>query len=139
MKTYIKSTACILLLWMTLSSCEENQILPSYQKLGTATQTVASISSSTSTPAASSTITLTLKFINPASDPIKQIVLKSKVGTANYTDVQTLNEESSPKDQEITREIQVTVPATPGSVVYDMVIHSQREYPQILRTTVNVQ
>jgi hypothetical protein len=122
------------------SSCEENEILPPHQTKGSSTLTLASITATTATPAASSTVGLTLKFVNPASDPIKQVVVKVKVGAADYVELQSFNEEGSAKDQEITRMLDFAVPASPGTVlVFDMVITSQREYPQVKRLSLTIQ
>ena len=120
-------------------SCDENEIMPGYTKVSTATTTVASLSSSKPRPTPSETIVLTLMYVNPSSDPLTTVTLKAKVGTGVYTDVETFNAGSEQKDQAITHTVNYVVPATAGTVVtFDMVITSQKEYGQIKRTSVTV-
>jgi hypothetical protein len=124
---------------MFIASCEDNEVMPAYTKQGTATATVASITPSKTKPATNETIVLTLKYINTSDDPVKQIELKVKVGLADYVTVQTFDEQSAEKNKEIVREVNYQAPATTGTVIVDMVITSQKEYPQIKRTTLTVQ
>ena len=121
-----------------LAACDKNDVVPDYTKKGTATSTVASITASKTKPAAAEEITLTLTFVNPSADPLKTVVLKAKVGAADYTEVQSFDEQSGEKNKEITREVTYVTPAS-GTVTFDMVITSQMEYPQIKRTSITVQ
>jgi hypothetical protein len=78
-------------------------------------------------------------YVNPSSDPLTTVTLKAKLGTGAYTDVETFNAGSEPKDQAITHTVNYVVPAAVGTVVtFDMVITSQKEYGQIKRTSVTV-
>lgn len=128
------------LLAFSLLSCDENEVMPSFVKKGSATATMASLTVSTAKPTPGQTLTLTLAFVNPSSDPLTQITLKQKTGAADYADVETFSMQSEEKDKELTKTVTFAAPATKGTtVVFDMVINSQREYPQIKRTTVTVQ
>jgi hypothetical protein len=135
----------IMYLWMItlatlMSGCDENEIMPAFTKKGTATATVATIAASTASPAPSQSIMLTLKFVNPSSDPLTQITVKAQVGAGAYTDVETFSLQSGEKDKEITQTVNYVVPAASGTkVTFDMVIASQKEYPIIRRTSVTVQ
>jgi hypothetical protein len=133
--TYLGS----LVLATVFFACDENEIMPAYQKIGTVTATVATIEPSNDEPAKSETITLTLMFVSPSSDPLTQIALKVKVGAADYTDLQTFDVSSVGKDTQITQTVTYVVPETAGTVVFEMVISSQKEYPQVKRTSIVVQ
>ena len=129
----------ILVCTVSLFSCDENDVMPAYEKKGSTTATVATITASNATPATGETITLTLDFVNLASDPIETILLRAKVGSGSYADLQSFDEQSSPKDAEISHEFIYLAPAAPGTVTFEMVITSQREYAQIKRATITVQ
>lgn len=137
MKTNIKSFFTFLIAAIAMMACEENESVPPFQTQGTATSTVASITASKAAPAPGETIRLTLRFVNLGSDPIQQSVLKAKVGTAEYTEIQTFNETSSAVGEEIVRTVDVVAPATNATtVLYDMVLTSGREYPLIRRVQI---
>jgi hypothetical protein len=127
------------LVTMVIVSCDDNEVLPDYTKKGTATQTIASITTSKATPAPSEVITLTLTYVNTSLDPITEIVLKAKTGAGDYVTLETLNEQSTAKNSQVTREVKFTAPAASGTVVvFDMVLNSAKEYPQIKRTQIKV-
>lgn len=128
---------CVLL--MSLAACEENDVLPGYTKKGEATSTVATITVSNAKPAASSTVSVTMKYVNPAYDPVETVVLRAKVGAGAYVDVATFNDASADQDAEITHVVDYVAPASAGTVTLDMVITSQKEYPMIRRATLAVQ
>jgi hypothetical protein len=128
-----------MLMVTALYACDDNEVLPAYEKKGEATSTVASVTFSNTKPVSSETITATLKFVNLAEDKIKSVVLKAKVGAADYIEVQAFDESSAATEKEIVHEVPYTVTASKGTVItFDMVITSQKEYPQIKRTTVTV-
>lgn len=130
----------MILMAMGLFACDENEIMPAFTKKGTVTATVATIAASNIEPPPSESITLTLKYINPSSDPLTRVVLKAQVGDAAYTDIQTFNTQSEKKDKEITQTVNYVVPASSGTkVTFDMVITSQKDYPQVRRTSVTVE
>ena len=128
----------ILTLSIMLIACDDNEIMPDYQRKGTMTATVASITPSTTSPTPGSQITLTLDFVNPSSDPIKTVLLRARVGSGSFTDLQTFDEQSAPTDVEVSHDVNYVTPASPGTVTFEMVITSQKEYAQIRRTSVTV-
>ena len=127
-----------ILLLSIFFACEENEVMPSFSTKGTTTATVATITASKASPLAGETITLTLEYVNPTSDPINTIVLKAKVGSADYVTLQTFDEQSSEKDTSIKREASYVAPAAGSKVTFDMVISSEKEYSQIKRTSITV-
>jgi hypothetical protein len=129
----------IMALAIACASCDENEIMPAFSKKGTATATIASIASSNTTPLPSETITLTMRYVSPSSDPLTQITLKAKVGAAEYVEIQTFNVSSVEKDAEVIQTVNYISPASAGTVIFDMVISSQKPYPQVKRTSVVVQ
>lgn len=135
----LKNIVWLILIVTAFFACDDNEVLPAYEKKGDATSTTASVSFSNTKPVSSETITVTLKFVNLSEDKIKSLVLKAKVGSADYTEVQTFDESSAATEKEITHDVPYTVTAAKGTVItFDMVITSQKEYPQIKRTTVTV-
>ncbi len=128
----------ILLLSTLFFACEENEVMPSYSKKGTTTATVATLAASKASPVAGETITLTLQYVNPTSDPVNTIVLKAKVGSADYVTLQTFEEQSSEKNVSITRTATYVAPAAGTKVTFDMIISSQKEYSQIKRVSITV-
>ncbi|HKZ37644.1 MAG TPA: hypothetical protein VJ184_08350 [Chryseolinea sp.] len=128
----------ILLLSFFFVACEENDVMPSFSTKGTTTATVATITASKASPSAGETITLALEYVNPTSDPVNTIVLKAKVGSADYVMLQSFDEQSSQKDVFIKREASYVAPAAGSKVTFDMIISSQKEYSQIKRITVTV-
>jgi len=124
---------------VVMTGCEENEIMPGYQKKGTATSTVATITSSNAKPPKSTNITITLTYVNPAADLLKTVELKAKVGSGTYVTVQTFDAASDAPDSQVTREVSYMTPNVAGAVTFDMVITSQMPYPQVARTAVTVQ
>jgi outer membrane protein assembly factor BamA len=133
MKNLIYILASILLF-----SCDENEILPRYEKKGTATATVAAIEVSNDEPEPGEKVTITLMYVNPTSDPVATVELRYKVGSGNYSVLQTFDENTGPRDETITREINYVAPDAGTAVTFDMVITSQKEYPQIMRVSIEV-
>lgn len=138
MKNITILTASLSLLFF-LAACDENEVLPDYTKKGTATATVASITLSNTKPVATEEVTLTLTFVNPSVDPLKKVVLKAQVGAGDYTEIESFDEQSGEKDKEVTRTVTYVAPAPGTKVTFDMVITSQKEYPQVKRTSFTVQ
>src|SRR5688572_2391667 len=121
-----------------LFSCDENEIVPSYQKKGTTTATVATIEVSNEEPEPGEIVTIALMYVNPSSDPVATVELKYKVGSTSYSVLQTFDENAGPKDEAINREISYVAPAAGTAVTFDMVITSQKDYPQIMRVSIEV-
>lgn len=128
-----------ILLGALFLACDENDVMPAYEKKGTVTTTVASLSASNEEPASGETITLTLMYVNPTSDPLESVALKAKVGSGDYTILQSFDGQSSEKDVEIIEEVQYVAPGAGVEVTFDMVITSQKEYPLIKRTSISVE
>jgi len=135
----IKIIAASLFGLLFISACDDNEVLPGYSTVGTATATIATITASNTKPAAATQFTLTLSFVNPSSDPLKTIILKAKVGGGNYVDVQTFDEQAGEKDKKVTREVIYVAPASGTTVTFDMVLTSQKDFPQIQRTSIVAQ
>jgi hypothetical protein len=138
MKKNIIHFKTIVMLSVALFACDDNDIMPAYQKKGTTTATVASITVSNASPSAGQSINLTLDFINPASDPVTTVVLRARQGSGTFSDIQSFDEQSAAKDVEISHEVTYVTPASPGTVTFEMVISSQKEYAQIRRTSISV-
>lgn len=134
----IKEISSLLILSIILCACDENEIMPAYQKKGNATATVATITASNSSPLAGESIKLTLNFVNSASDPVTTVLLRARIGGGSFSDIQSFDEQSEATDTEISHEVNYVTPASPGTVTFEMVITSQKEYPQIRRTSVSV-
>lgn len=119
-------------------ACDENEIMPGFETKGTATHTVASIAVSKTAPDAGETVTVTMKYVHPSSDPLTQVQLKAKVGAADYVVVETFTVQQSQFDVEVSQSVNYVAPASGTTVVFDMVLTSGREYPQVKRTSFKV-
>jgi hypothetical protein len=128
----------LLILCVTLLACDENEIMPAYEKKGSTANTVATITASNTSPLAGQSITITMDFVNPASDPVSTVALRARVGSGSFTDIQSFDEQSAATDAEVTHEVNYVTPSSPGTVTFEMVITSGKEYPQIRRTSVSV-
>ena len=133
MKNLIYIICCVVLF-----SCDENEIMPAYEKVGTTTSTVATITISNDEPDAGETVTVTVTYVNPTSDPLTSVELKAKVGSGNYEVVESFNETSGSKDVEISREVAYVAPEAGTEVTFDLVLTSQKEFPQIMRAKLEV-
>ncbi len=123
-------------------ACEKNEVLPDYALAGTSTVTLADISVSNEKPVAGEQVSVTLYYVNVGEDPAKQITLLEKVGGSDtFTEIVTLDESSAAVNAEVTRTFTYTVPAVPSKtdIVIDMVLRSQKEFPQRERVTLTVQ
>lgn len=121
---------------IAITGCDENDALPSYKKVGTSTHTVATITVSNAAPLPSENVTVKVSYVNPSSDPLKDVVIRVKVDAADYVDLETYNASSETKDQVIEKTFTYTAPATSASTVtFDMVISSQKEFPQVRRAS----
>ncbi|WPP53243.1 hypothetical protein [Catalinimonas niigatensis] len=122
-------------------SCEDNEVLPDYEKVGTSTATVADISVSNAKPLPGEAIVVTINYVNLAEDPATEIELLAKVGSGNFGALTTLDESSAGISEEITRTYTYTVPDVEfGTVIIlDMVLNSENsEFPQRERVTIEV-
>ena len=133
----IKNIISTLLLVSILVACDENEVMPSFTTQGTATHTMADIGTSNAAPAPSEVITVQFLCVNPSADPLETITIRAKVGDGAYTEIETFNMSSEPRDETINKSFQYTAPATAATtVVFDMVITSQKKYPQVQRTQI---
>jgi hypothetical protein len=120
-----------------LLACDENEVMPSHRTIGTATHTIADISASNAAPLPSEDVSILISYVNPSSDPLKEITVRAKVGAADYVEIQKFNMSSEETDELATKSFTYTAPATAATtVIFDMVITSQREFPQIQRATI---
>jgi len=70
-------------------------------------------------------------------DPLKEISVRAKVGDADYVEIEKFDVASEAKDEMLAKTIEYVAPATSGTtVVFDMVITSQKQFPQIKRTEI---
>ena len=128
----------ILLACTLLCSCDENEIMPAHEKKGTTTSTVATIGVSNDEPEPGETVTIELMYVSPATDPVETVELKYKIGSGSYSVLQTFDESTTPMNEAVTREITFVAPVVETKVTFDMVITSQKEYPQIMRASMDV-
>lgn len=121
--------------------CEENEALPDFQTVGTSTATIAEISLSNDEPEPGEEITITLYYINLAEDPASELEVLQRVGDGDFTELTTMDESSAEADAEITRTVNYTVPNVDSATVItlDMLLSSQKEFPQRERTSLTVQ
>ncbi len=136
---YIK--LCLAIGLFAFVSCDKNEIVPDYQKVGESTATVATLGASQTSVVPASTVTFTLNYVNLPSDPVESIILKAKVGENEYVELQTFDESAAATGQEHTRTATYTVPnvASKTKIIVDMVINSQKEFPQVERSTLTIQ
>jgi len=121
--------------------CEENQEIPDLQTVGTSTATIAEITLSNDEPEPGEQITISLYYVNIAEDPATELQVMEQVGSGEFTEVTKLDESSAEISAEITREVSYTVPAVDSATVItlDMLLSSQKEFPQRERASLTVQ
>jgi hypothetical protein len=91
---------------------------------------------SNAAPVPSENVSVSLSFVNPSADPLKEITVKAKIGDADYIELQKFSMSSEPQDEIVTKSFTYQAPASAKTaVVLDMVITSQKKYPQIQRAT----
>ena len=135
MKNILKYVSIFLL--VTMFACDENEVMPSFTTVGTATHTMADIAASNAAPQPSENVSILISYVNPSSDPLKEITVRAKVGAADYVEVQKFSMSSEPLDEIGTKTFLYAAPATAATtVVFDMVITSQRQFPQIQQTSI---
>ncbi len=142
MKYHLYHLFLLLAIGLLAVACSKNEVLPDYALAGTSTATLAEISVSNDEPVAGEQVTVTLYYVNLGEDPAKQIMLLEKIGSSDtFTEIATLDESSASANAEVTRTFTYTVPAVPGKtgIVIDMVLRSQKEFPQRERVTLTVQ
>lgn len=135
MKPYVR--LIILFVFVAaFSACEKNAVGPSYEKIGTATSTNAFITVSpvsTTSPTTGSEVTITLKYVNVASDPAKSLVLKVREGNGDFTTIQTFDESNQSTGVEHTRTVNYTVSQSTGtSLTFQLELNTQVEFPKLV-------
>lgn len=126
---------------LLVMACEKNEVVPDYEKVGTSTATIAEISVSNEEPVAGEEVTVTLYYVNLSEDPAKEIKVLEKVGDDSFSDLTTVDESSAQVDEEITRTFTYMVPAVAAGteIALDMLLSSQKEFPQRERVMFTVQ
>ncbi len=123
-----------------LAGCDENEAVPPFKTIGTTTHTMADISVSNDAPAPSEQVTVLISYVNPSSDLLKEITVKAKVGDADYVEIDKFSVPMEQADEISTKAIAYVAPATSGTeVTFDMVITSQRQFPQVKRVTLETE
>lgn len=121
---------------VSFSACEKNSVGPSYEKIGTSTSTNAFITVSpvsATTPTTDTDVTISLRYVNVASDPAKSLVLKVREGTGGFTTVQTFDETGQSTGVEHTRNVNYTVTQSVGtSLTFRLELTTQREFPKLV-------
>lgn len=136
----MKSYARLFILFVfaaTISACEKNAVGPTYERIGTSTSTNAFITVSpvsTTSPTPGSEVTVTLRYVNVASDPAKSLVLKVREGTTGeFQTVQTFDESGQGTGVEHTRTVNYAVSQSPGtSLTFRLELTTQKEFPKLV-------
>lgn len=142
MKKNILNILCSFVILFSFASCDENEELPGFETIGTATATDADITVSNDEPASGEEITLSLYYINVGSDPAREIEVLVSIDGGDFTSFTTLDESSATVNAEITRTVDYTVAdglASGTSIRFDMLLKSAKEFPQREIVTVTVQ
>ena len=89
---------------------------------------------SASAPTTGSTVTVTLRYVNIASDPAKTLVLKLREGTTgDFVTVQTFDETSQSTGVEVTRSVDYPVTQAAGtSLTFRLELTTQVEFPKLV-------
>jgi|GEM_PF-1821106 hypothetical protein len=137
MKSYIGLYIILFVFAAGFISCDENTVGPSHKKIGTSTSTNAFITVSpvsASAPTTGSTVTVTLRYVNIASDPAKTLVLKLREGaTGDFTTIQTFDETSQATGVEVTRTVDYPVTQAAGtSLTFRLELTTQVEFPKLV-------
>ena len=122
-------------------ACEENEQLPDLQTIGTSTATVVELSLSNDEPIPGESVTLDISYVNPPSDPATQIEVLQQVDDGDFTSLTQLDESSAAAGTQVSRSVNYTVPALDSGTVVtlDMLLSTQREFPQRERISLTVQ
>src|SRR5690606_13538771 len=133
MKPYIR----FIILFISVaafSACEKNAVGPTYEKIGTSTSTNAFITVSpvsASSPTTGSNVTITLKYVNVASDPAKSLVLKVREGSGDFVTVQSFDQSGQGTGVEHTRTVNYPVTQSQGtSLTFRLELTTQHEFPK---------
>ncbi|SFC43197.1 hypothetical protein SAMN05421747_1112 [Parapedobacter composti] len=135
MKSYIRLFT-LFVFAATVGACEKNAVGPSYEKIGTSTSTNAFITVSpvsATAPTTDTELTITLRYVNVASDPAKSLVLKLREGNGDFTTIQTFDESNQSTGVEHTRTVNYTVTQPAGtSLTFRLELTTQVEFPKLV-------
>ncbi|WKN41313.1 hypothetical protein [Tunicatimonas pelagia] len=134
-------TYLLLTFFVLVMACEENEELPGLQTVGTSTATVVEYSLSNDEPQPGENVTLSINYVNPVDDPATQIEILEQIGNGDFTALTQLDESSANSGSEVSRTVSYTVPALDSGTVVtlDMLLRTQREFPQRERVELTVQ
>ena len=135
MKSYIK-LSIMFVLAVVFGSCEENAVGPSYKKIGTSTSTNSFVSVSTTTPLRGTSVTVTLRYVNIASDPADELVLLLREGAAGvFTEVTSFDESSQSTSVEFTRTHTYNLTQPWGTqLTFRSQLNTQKEFPKLVNS-----
>lgn len=129
----------LLLLVALLPGCEENEIMPSYTKVGTSTSTVVMIALPDDPITPSQMVEVSVSYVNPTEDPLQSATLSARVDGGNFVQLESWNVTSETKDELITHTVMYEAPATVGAeVVFEVILTSGAEYEQRKRSSFDV-
>lgn len=135
MKPYIR-LFILFVFAAVFSACEKNAVGPTYEKIGTSTSTNAFITVSpvsTTSPTTGTDVTVTLRYVNIASDPAKSLVLKVREDNGEFTTIQTFDESNQSTGVEHTRTVNYTISQSQGtSLTFRLELTTQVEFPKLV-------
>lgn len=138
MKKKLINITCLLLVFFFVS-CEENEIMPNYTKVGTSTSTIVTVSLSNDEPLPSEMVEVTVSYVNPSVDPLQSVILMVRSGNGEFVELESWNVTSETKDQLITHSLNYQAPDTPDtSVAFEVIISSGKDFGQRKRTSFTV-
>jgi hypothetical protein len=128
-------------LTLAIAGCDENEVMPSYEKVGTSTSTIVNIilppDDDPVTPLELFPVTVT--YVNPSVDPLQSVELFMQIGADDFVSVESWNVTSEPKDQLISHTVELEAPETIGTkVTFDVVLTSGKDYEQRKRASLDV-
>ena len=140
MKLRIYILSMLMMILMVNTACEEEEAA-TYEIIGESTDTITDLTLSNDEPVAGEEITITAYYVNISEDPASKIDMYVKVGDGERTMITSLDEASAAEDAEITRTLTYEVPADLASeteIIIDMELFTQRQFPKVTRTTLEV-
>lgn len=121
-------------------SCEENNLVPDYAYVGTSTATIFTLSVSNDEPVAGEEITINVNYVNQSEDPAEELQVVVDINDAGFTTLATTDESSAAAGSEVTKSFNYQVPsvASGTDIVFDVLLSTQRMFPQRERLTIEV-
>ena len=123
-----------------LASCEQNDPVPDYAYVGTATATIFTLTVSNDEPVAGEEITISANYVNQSEDPADELQTLVSVDEGDFAALVTTDESSAPTGSAVVRSISYQVPsvASGTTIVFDVLLNTQRMFPQRERVTIEV-